>query len=958
MSLYYHTLLSTVIRTGLTILYVCLICTHSWARETIPLKGLTDKVWAHIDERHTFYIFAHNDHDLFFMLGYLHAKDRWFQMDTLRRRFSGELAALLGENLLEEDIRNRMLGIKPAAKRSLALLPKTDIQVLESYRDGINTYLNTHPLPQEYQALNLSQARKWKVTDSLIIMKGITFLLSLNIDTERTQRLQNYLVKGIEKKFDGKKLYFIDTHPISPLSLHATLPAAGQAPPYQHVFHDQTPSTHKPQSYFFDNSFLQQLAALNNDLNNSSQLWQTFLSNGTQHVLGSNLWAVSGKHTKSQRPLVANDPHLKLTWPSLFFEAYLIIKKGPTQAPLNAFGAGFPGVPTLAHGQNQSILWASTNNPMDVSDIFLDTLVVNHPKCPIKATKNSPSLCIVSAGHYHPVEKTQETFYVNTLTPQKTDTIVEAQLPAEKTKRLTVPFRSFGPILKKLPAQIHNQKHSHQVLTLQYTGFHGTREISTFLGWLRTHSLTEFENHLQYFDTGSQNWIYTDTSGQLAYFTSAKIPLRKDLENGTIEGFGPAFIRDGSSGKENWVSAAASSKNPAHQRLPFMTLPWSEMPKLKNPSSGIIVNANNDPAGTTLDANPYNQTRSSNKQAIYYLNHSYSDGLRADRIAELLNELVTRKTPITAEHFKQIQLDHTQSDFNLLMPYLINACQHLCTNKSYFPKNGIYFQNLVSQLALWDGAAASGYENFTKLQTHTQQLSPSQLALWYNLWRAHLIRNTIYHTLDQYDLSHPPAPLALRSLVQLLKSEPFTAKGHSGLDFFTHQVSPKLPAKVRRDLILLKSLASLHSTLSSAHFKTHKERTKINTWTWGSLHRVYFEHPLGAAWSVPSAQIFAQWQTLGGIPLAGGYEVINAAPIAPDALDLNDFIVNHGPVRRFIGGPQKKWFQNRIHSFSTLAHGKQLPDWLNGHYTSIKANLKKPARHWALYKPDTDNQHE
>ena len=180
------------------------------------------------------------------------------------------------------------------------------------------------------------------------------------------------------------------------------------------------------------------------------------------------------------------------------------------------------------------------------------------------------------------------TYQVNQFPDGVDDNVVPAPVPAENQIIATVPFRSFGPVLSIADPNVIFTGGSTTALVLQYTGFHATRELVTFLAWNRAHDLDDFKAGLENFDVGSQNWAYADVEGNLAYFASAEMPLRADLEQGSVVGSPPFFVRDGS-GPNNWIPDPARSQG---QAIPFKILPPEEMPQVVNPTRGFFVNAN------------------------------------------------------------------------------------------------------------------------------------------------------------------------------------------------------------------------------------------------------------------------------------------------------------------------------------------------------------------------------
>ena len=143
------------------------------------------------------HISAKSDHDAYFLVGWLHAQDRLFQMDSSRRQASGTLAELLGRAALASDVQLRTLGLRRAAAKSLAALSPAGVSDLEAYSAGVNAYVASHPLPAEYAALELTSFQQWSVLDSVSVMKLIAFGLAFETnDIANTQRLIAYQTRS------------------------------------------------------------------------------------------------------------------------------------------------------------------------------------------------------------------------------------------------------------------------------------------------------------------------------------------------------------------------------------------------------------------------------------------------------------------------------------------------------------------------------------------------------------------------------------------------------------------------------------------------------------------------------------------------------------------------------------------------------------------------------------------
>jgi len=182
------------------------------------------------------HVYAKSDHDAYFMVGYLHAQDRLFQMDQSRRQASGTLAELLGPGALASDVQLRTLGLRRAAAKSLAALSPAGVAVLQAYADGVNAWVTTHPLPSEYGALELTTFTPWTALDSAAVTKLLAFGLSFDLgDVSNTQRLIAYQTAGGALGFNGLALFREDVMRVEPFA-HAPsiLPGETSGPLNEH----------------------------------------------------------------------------------------------------------------------------------------------------------------------------------------------------------------------------------------------------------------------------------------------------------------------------------------------------------------------------------------------------------------------------------------------------------------------------------------------------------------------------------------------------------------------------------------------------------------------------------------------------------------------------------------------------------------------------------------------------
>ncbi len=867
----------------------------------IPLPVLDAPAQVVTDVHGVRHIFVANDLDLARAQGFVHARDRFFQMDLTRREVSGDIAELLGDAYVDDDITNRTVGLRRAAERSLAVLSPEEQALLQAYADGVNAWLAANPLPPEYAQLELTQARAWTIVDTLAIGKGIAASLSLDIDAGLAEMLQAYIDAGTSGSFDGEALFFQDVRRIAPMDPASTVPDATSGFPFV---------ANAPK---LDRTLVARTAtgarAVREKLSRSRFLAPALDRAGT--YVGSNEWGVSAAHAVGGQPIIANDPHLALDIPSTFYENHLVVKDDPVNGPMNVSGVSFPGAPGVILGQNEKVTWGATTNPMDVTDIFADTLEAFRPTCPAAV---SPSrVCIVTEGVRKPVVVQFAQYAANQIGDGIPDNVEPVPLDLGQSVILTVPFRSFGPVVFVEDPGVISGGGTTTAWVLQFTGFHATREVGAFLEWDRAENLADFLDGVADFDFGSQNWAYADLDGNLGYFSSAELPLRADLEAGAVHGLPPFFVRDGS-GPANWVPDPARSQG---QSIPFAVLPFAEMPQTLNPSNGFFVNANNDPAGTTLDNDPLNQHRPGNPTALYYLSGGYSDGLRAGRITRLVRGELDAGRKLSFADMQRFQANTQQLDAELLVPFLLAAWANASAPGAP-PELAAFagdaqMRRAIVRLANWDHSTPTGIEEGYDAHDLDGLRSPgvpvpeartSAAATVYNVWRAKAIRSVIDARLAALGVPGTSSGAALKALHHLLSQAPFTGVGASGVDFFP--TPPALAdAEDRRDHALLAALRSALDALASDAFQAaFGNSTDVDDYRWGRLHRITFDHPTDATASLPPAAGYADLAPgLPGLSRDGGYEVVNASGFSARADSVNGFRFGGGPVRRYVGQP-------------------------------------------------------
>ena len=846
------------------------------------------------------HIYAENEHDMFMMQGYIHARDRFFQMDVLRRQASGTLAELLGQSVLSNDVELRTIGLRRAADRSWVIASKKIRRILKNYTKGVNLFLDNHPPPPEYGALELTSVEPWTPLDSLAIAKLLSFGLSFDLgDLDRTVTFRTYQVVGAALGFDGAALYFEDLFRSAPFDPASTVPDANihySAGGKKRDYRALSKAAGRPDTgtLLLAKAFIERVQSI--------PFFQRAL-NRSDFAQGSNEWAVSGRFTKNGLPLLANDPHLSLVTPSTFYQNHLVARR----VGYDAIGSSFPGAPLVILGQNRHITWGATFNPLDVTDIYEEAIVAS--------SETGGSMYTVYQGEWEPIEVLPQTFQFNVIGDAIPNNVVQAPTGGPIPDAVfIVPRRNNGPILSLDMTE-------GTAISLQYTGFSGTRELEAFYGFNRARNLRAFKAALQKFDVGSQNFAYADIHGNIAYFTSAEMPIREDLQAITdadrLPVTPPFFIRNGQGGHE-WLPV--QNRQP-FQAVPYEILPFDELPQIENPPAGYFINANNDPSGNTLDNDVFNQQRPGG--GIFYLSPGYAIGTRAGRITRLLEDAVLRGD-LTMADMQAIQADVVMLDAQVFTPHIIKAYRQL---KRYLRKNpddahpdlaelvhdaGI--KKAVKRFKSWDFSTPTGVfegydasdDNGEQTEPHPSEIRASISASIYSVWRSRMIANTIDKTLDAVRLEEKHRPddgrsiIALRNLLDNFDTN--HGFGASGLNFFALEEIDD--PDTRRDIIIIQSLHEALDLMAGNEFAAAFDKSsKQKDYLWGRLHRIVFEHPLNGPFSIPPAggAFLPSFYDLDGIATDGGFGVVDASSHSVRAESSDAFMFKNGPVRRYVG---------------------------------------------------------
>jgi penicillin amidase len=444
------------------------------------------------------HIYAGSIPDALFAQGYLHAEERLWQMDFNRRLVAGRIAEILGAVALPLDRWMRILGMRRVAARQPDLLEPETRHYFEAYAAGVNARIAQGRLPVEFTLLRY-KPEPWTIVDSLSWTKMMAWTLSVNWETEilRARFIERL---GAEK-------------------------AAGLEVPYFEGWPRVIPAGVDPSA--LSQEALQRAAAA-----------RRFTGPPAAGGLGSNNWVLSGQRTSTGLPLLANDMHLTLSAPAIWYENHLVAGE------LNVTGVSFPGLPGVIAGHNQHVAWGFTNGFPDVQDLYIEQT---------RRTQDG-RVEYLFQDEWLPAEVLQETIQVKGAEPETQEVI----------------FTRHGPIINALSPELAARE---QPLALRWTALEPDTMVQALMRMNLAKSCQEFRAALREWTVPVQNTVYADTQGNIAYSFPGKVPVR-------AKGDGRLPV-PGWTGEYEWTGY----------------IPYEELPHLFNPPQGYIVSANNRVVG-------------------------------------------------------------------------------------------------------------------------------------------------------------------------------------------------------------------------------------------------------------------------------------------------------------------------------------------------------------------------
>jgi penicillin amidase len=318
-------------------------------RQAAKIPGLRGAVDVRYDDRGVPHVFAANLDDAYRAIGWIHARDRLFEMELQTRAVAGTLSELLGSRALPLDREARAMGLAWGAERTYRLAdPNTaSARGVRAYADGVNAYIDQmseSDLPLEYRLLSAKPMR-WKPQYSAYLLSKMGLVLAYS-----DRELRRAKVEALVGRAAADALFPANAPIQEPIQ-----PNGQRAPRFDYA---KLPPPRPADSA--------KLVAAN-DLERATARFAT--APGGEVAVGSNNWAVSPKRTAAGHALLEGDPHLTLTLPSVWYEEHLVVPDS-----MDAYGVGFVGAPFIAIGFNRDVAWTETNTTADVADYYLETV--------------------------------------------------------------------------------------------------------------------------------------------------------------------------------------------------------------------------------------------------------------------------------------------------------------------------------------------------------------------------------------------------------------------------------------------------------------------------------------------------------------------------------------------------------------------------------------------------------
>ncbi|MGJ7031586.1 penicillin acylase family protein [Niabella hirudinis] len=479
--------------------------------EALSFPQLKGNVRVYFDERLVPHVFAERDEDLYFVQGYLHAKFRLFQMDLQTRAAEGRVSEIAGPKAISYDREQRRLGMKFAAENSLQVMEKDarSKAIYSAYTAGINAYIHSlkkSELPIEYKILNF-EPEEWTNLRTALLLKMMAKMLASGTekDLAYTRLHQVFSTRQLDA------LYPQIPDSLKPIVPPGTIfPAPGVSP---------VAPAGADTAYFKEATRLTAFEQYMPDRDN-----------------GSNNWVVAGSKTVAKVPILANDPHLELSLPSIWYEMQLSTPAG------RAYGATLPGSPYIIIGFNDDIAWGVTNAQRDVKDYF--------------------SIRFKDSRRHE--------YWFNQQWKPAQQRIEAIKVKGQSTVYDTVSYTVFGPVMYDVT--FRDTLTQNNGLAVKWAAHHTGDDGNTFYLLNRAKTYDDYVNAIKFFECPGQNFVFASKSGTIALWQQGKFPARWNSQG--------MYVMPGTDSSYNWQA----------------WIPQAENPHAVDPVRGYLFSANQRPA--------------------------------------------------------------------------------------------------------------------------------------------------------------------------------------------------------------------------------------------------------------------------------------------------------------------------------------------------------------------------
>lgn len=719
-----------------------------------------------------------------FANGYLHARDRLFNMDALRHLGLGTVSEYVGPVGMGFDPNFRATFMTASgenvADAIVAQMPAEDLDLMQAYADGVNAYLTElrageHQLPQNYgtelmAGVTPDDIPDWQPRDTLAVARVLEWQLtngSAGADLDFANLVQAYpadVFADMVRHAPADKTVVLDDW------FSDGLPNAQSASQGVDLL-DLDPSRAEHRAAFEQAKRLYRGI----DFRPHQNALPAFLGGGGEREgIGSNNWVIGGEHTESGFPIVANDPHLGFVQPATFYHVHLNTRLygGDVPGSVNIQGILVGGVPGVLIGHTAEVAWGATVVGWDVTDVYVETL-------------NDAGDAVIFNGDEVPIVSYEQEFKVRSGSETQTLTEVIEYVPHH------------GPILK-------GSKADGKALSVKWTGRLVDSEISAIIGMQQSRSVDDWYDALKGFATLAQSFNAADNTGARSYFPHAKIPKRKSY-TGDCAPWKPV---DGTGACE-WEGF----------------YPSEQVPQMRDNEKGWLVTANNDIVGTLVDNDPTNDPQ--------YLHTARSVGYRAGRLHQLIEEKIDAGEKISVDDVVAMQADNVSLESLIVIKHLLAAAD---ADPDKVSELGL--TTALDRLRDWKGSTPSGVDADYRTDGGPDQaeIDASIACSIFHAFYPRFMNKVLGDEAAQYGAGLGTSAKT-RAIIFLLETPDDAVTGDALFDDVT-----TADVVETRDQLLLEALAEGLAFLASSDAFDSDD---MSQWRWGELHGMRIQDLFG-----------------------------------------------------------------------------------------------------------------